>query len=99
MKEPRKQTALEKRLALLLLLQAVQYHIDDLSSEDEYRQLFKQRTDNYYSFLEKSLDTFIGHLNDTTGTKEEIKALNHTKNMYVKMVAKFTKIAKSVTIS
>ncbi len=94
-----KQTALEKRLALLLLLQAVQYQIDDLSSEDEYRQLFKQRTDNYYSFLEKSLDTFIGHLNDECGSEKEIKALRHTKNMYVKMVAKFTKLAQSVKIS
>jgi len=97
--EERKQTALEKRLALLLTLQSAIHQMDDLSHEDEYRHLFKQRTENYYSFLDKSLDTFISHLNDKSGSAKEIKALEHTKETYVKMVAKFDKIAKSVKIS
>lgn len=57
---------LDLTLALTLQMQSVIHTIDELSHDVKYKREFKQRCDNFYSWLEKHVEPMTANLPEDT---------------------------------
>lgn len=60
---------LDLTLALTLQMQSVIHTIDELSHDVIYKREFKQRCDNFYSWLEKHVEPMTANLPEDTINK------------------------------
>lgn len=60
---------LDLTLALTLQMQSVLHTIDELSHDVIYKREFKQRCDNFYSWLEKHVEPMTANLPEDTVNK------------------------------
>jgi len=83
----KKQNAFEKRMALVATLQSALHQMDELSRNDSYKGYFKQRTENYHSFLSNFSEKF------TTGIK------NNECYSFSDLVAKIDNVASELKLT
>jgi hypothetical protein len=74
------------------------HQIDLLSRESVYKQNLKQRTENYYNYIEVLTNRIIFELDKEYEDKVEQKKVLKVRDQLVKLIAKMDKLADSIVI-
>lgn len=94
-----KQTEEEIIIGITATMRSLMHQIDLLSRESVYKQNLKQRTENYYSYIEVLTNRFVFDLDKKYKDKEEEKKVRVVRDQFVIMIGKIDEIAQSVKIS
>lgn len=81
------QDVFEKRMALIATLQSAIHQMDELTRNDDYTRYFKQRTENYHSFLSNFNEKFTTGINMNEGSQ------------FSDTVAKIDRVAQNLKLS
>ena len=85
-------------LGINATMRSLMHQIDQLSRQSVYKQNIKQRTENYYSYIEVLTNRFVFELDKEYENKEEEKQVRVVRDQYVKLVAQIDSIAAQITI-
>lgn len=80
-------------------MRSLMHQIDLLSRESVYKREIKQRTENYYNFIEVLTNRFVFELDKPYQDKEEQENILAVRDQFVKLVAQIDEIASNVKIS
>ena len=85
-------------LGINATMRSLMHQIDQLSRQSVYKQNIKQRTENYYSYIEVLTNRFVFELDKEYENKEEENQVRVVRDQYVKLVAQIDDIAAQITI-
>ena len=79
-------------------MRSLMHQIDQLSRESVYKHNVKQRTENYYNYIEVLTNRFVFELDKEYENKEEEKTVRVVRDQYVNLVAQIDAIVSQITI-
>jgi hypothetical protein len=85
-------------LGINATMRSLMHQIDLLSRESVYKQNLKQRTENYYNYIEVLTNRIIFELDKEYEDKVEQKKVLKVRDQLVKLISKMDKLADSIVI-
>lgn len=79
-------------------MQSLLHQIDELSRTSIYKQNLKQRTENYYSYIDIVTSRFVFELDKEYKDKQEEKQVRVVRDQCVSLVAQIDAIVSQITI-
>ena len=79
-------------------MQSLLHQIDELSRTSIYKQNLKQRTENYYSYIDIVTSRFVFELDKEYKDKQEEKQVRVVRDQCVSLVAQIDSIISQITI-